>query len=63
MLSVTDPSVIQFEHLQNLLRNMYIPELRRTDMGWLKRNLPVRNRAHPNFKEAMSLINHLSQRR
>ena len=42
--------------LQAILDTMDIPELRRTDMGWLKRNLAFRNRLHPKFQRALELI-------
>jgi hypothetical protein len=35
---------------------MDVPPARKTDWGWLKRNLAVRNGSHPDFKEAFRLI-------
>jgi len=44
------------ERLQAILATMDVPPLRKTDYGWLKRNLGVRNGSHPDFKEAFRLI-------
>lgn len=44
------------ERLQAILATMDVPPARRTDFGWLKRNLAVRNGSHPDFKEAFRLI-------
>lgn len=44
------------ERLQAILATMDVPPLRKTDWGWLKRNLAVRNGSHPDFKEAFRLI-------
>ena len=35
---------------------MDIPPVRISDLGWLMRNLAIRNQDHPDFAEAMSLI-------
>jgi hypothetical protein len=35
---------------------MEVPELRRTDFGWLRRNLAIHNSDHPDFNEAMQLV-------
>jgi hypothetical protein len=42
--------------LKNLLKNMDIPEFRRTDISWLKRNLPFNNSEHPDFDRAWELL-------
>lgn len=44
------------ERLQTILVTMDVPPARKTDYGWLKRNLAVRNGSHPDFKEAFRLI-------
>ena len=44
------------DRLQAILAAMDVPPLRKTDYGWLKRNLGVRNGSHPDFKEALRLI-------
>ena len=44
------------DRLQAILATMDVPPLRKTDYGWLKRNLAVRNGSHPDFKEALRLI-------
>jgi hypothetical protein len=48
--------VSDFDRLLEILDSMDVPELRKRDMQWLQRNLGVRNRAHPDFEEAMRLI-------
>ena len=47
------------EELQNILATMDIPEFRKKDLGWLRRNLFVRNEEHPKFPIAMKLIREL----
>ena len=44
------------DRLQAILATMDVPPLRKTDYGWLKRNLGVHNGSHPDFKEALRLI-------
>ena len=48
------------DELANLLSTMDIPVLRREDLGWLSRNLGIRNQDHPNFAEAIALIQKLN---
>ena len=43
------------DRLQSILDTMDVPPARKTDYGWLKRNLAVRNGSHPDFKEAFRL--------
>jgi hypothetical protein len=38
---------------------MDVPEQRKTDWGWLNRNLDVRNKEHPDFERAMQIIKSL----
>ena len=47
------------ENLQNILETMDVPEMRKTDIRWLSRNLGIRNSNHPNFQDAMNLIKEL----
>jgi len=47
------------KRLQKLLKDMDVPKLRRTDVRWLARNLPIRNHSHPKFQEAMDTIKNL----
>jgi hypothetical protein len=42
-----------------ILNTMDIPVLRKTDLQWLKRNLAIRNRNHPDFHRAMVIIHDL----
>ena len=44
------------DRLQELLKTMNVPELRKKDYGWLLRNLPIQNKNHPDITEAMELI-------
>jgi hypothetical protein len=46
--------------LEGLLWDMDVSEQRFNDMGWLRRNLGIRNSHHPSFKRAMELIKGLS---
>ncbi len=39
-----------------LLKNMGIPEFRRNDLQWIKRNLPFNNSQHPDFEQAWKLL-------
>jgi hypothetical protein len=47
------------EELQKLISEMEVPEARRADLGWLARNLAIRNSEHPNFEKAKNLIREL----
>jgi hypothetical protein len=42
--------------LQEILETMDVPERRKTDLGWLVRNLRIRNNGHPLIEEAMIQI-------
>ena len=48
------------ERLTEILSNMDVPEAKREinlgNLSWMTRNLAFRNKNHPNFKEAWSLI-------
>ncbi len=50
------------EELQNILSTMEVPEFRKNDMGWLRRNLFVHNENHLKFGIAMSLIQELERK-
>lgn len=39
-----------------LVKDMDVPEQRKTDIHWLKRNLGIRNSNHPNFNQVIALI-------
>lgn len=45
--------------LNEILKNMDVPELRKSDFSWLLRNLGIRNANNENFSEAISLIQDL----
>lgn len=45
--------------LQEILKTMDVPKGRKWDMGWLRRNLAVRNSEHPQFARAMELVRKL----
>jgi len=45
--------------LSPILDSMDIPETRKEDLGWLNRNLGIRNSNHPEYEKAMSLIKEL----
>jgi hypothetical protein len=44
--------------LQEIIATMDVPELRRTDIWWLSRNLTIgnRNHNHPQLAEALNLL-------
>lgn len=44
------------ELFDSLVADMDIPESRKHDWGWLRRNLGIRNSSHENFDEAVSLL-------
>lgn len=46
--------------LHTILRTMDIPEYRFNDIHWLGRNIGVKNREHPEFDRAISLIRDIS---
>lgn len=51
------------ERLSEILSAMDIPEIRREinlgNLSWLTRNMAVRNRSHPDFEEAWTLVKNL----
>jgi len=47
--------------LDLLLENMDVPEMRRNDLGWLTRNLAIRNSEHPGFELASDIVRRLSR--
>lgn len=44
------------DELKKLLDTMIVPENRKTDWEWLRRNLPIKNMKHPDIRRAMTLI-------
>lgn len=46
--------------LTEILDGMDVPEARKKDLGWLRRNLAVRNGGHPDCGEALGLIRFIS---
>lgn len=46
--------------LSSILKTMEVPPDRFTDMGWLMRNLSIRNSNHPKFVHAKILIRRIS---
>jgi hypothetical protein len=44
------------DRLQEILKTMNVPELRKTDYRWLFRNILVQNKNHPDLKEALDII-------
>lgn len=49
------------QELKLILNKMNVPEGRKSDLGWLGRNLAIRNSNHPDFNRAMELIKELSK--
>ena len=47
------------EKLKQLTKDMDIPEFRRTSPKWLKKNMVTRNSNHPNYDEAMGIVEKL----
>jgi hypothetical protein len=51
------------KNLIEILDKMDVPKLRKeltpANLQWLKRNLGIRNSAHPSFPSAVHFINHL----
>jgi hypothetical protein len=56
-------SMEQETRLQALLAKMDVPPARLTDYRWLTRNLGIRNREHPDFQEASTIIQGLAPMR
>lgn len=46
--------------LNNILDQMEVPGLRRSDLRWLGRNLHINNGDHPLLEEALHLVKKLS---
>lgn len=45
-----------WQSLDEILKTMDVPEGRKNDLGWLMRNLAIRNKEHKDFRSAVSLI-------
>jgi hypothetical protein len=52
---------VMMDRLEVLTSDMDVPEFRRRKVPWLRRNLAIRNADHPNFAEAMGLVEELSK--
>lgn len=42
--------------IQEILNTMDIPEKRKNDWGWIRRNIGIQNQSHPDLNELLSLI-------
>jgi len=42
--------------IEKLTTNMAVPEQRRRDIGWLKRNLAINNKPHNDFDRVVALL-------
>lgn len=49
------------EKLESILNTMDIPPFRKNDMGWLMRNIKIRNDNHPQINEAIQLIKNINK--
>lgn len=44
----------------DIIQGMDVPEYRKEDVGWLLRNLGIRNSKHPNFQIAIDELKKIS---
>lgn len=51
------------ETLETILNDMDIPPFRKNDLGWLIRNIQIRNSNHPKINEALNLIKTINKRK
>jgi len=49
----------KLNRLGSLIKKMDVPKFKRTNPGWLSRNLAIRNSTHPLFEETIQLIKEL----
>lgn len=56
------PEMRKQMRLQSLLLDMDVPVQRRADLGWLLRNLGIRNSKHSNFAEVEQLLKELNKK-
>jgi hypothetical protein len=49
--------------LRNILDTMDVPAIRKItlDIGWLSRNIRIRNSNHPLLSDALQIIHHLKE--
>lgn len=47
------------DNLENITKEMDVPVYRRRSVSWLHKNLSVKNKLHPLFYKAMTIINEL----
>ena len=57
----TGPSIRpnDFDKLQEILKDMDIPQSKRGDLRWISKNIHIKNKEHPRFSEAANLIRSL----
>lgn len=48
--------------LENITKKMDIPEFRRKKVVWLHKNMATKNKEHPQYEEAMQIIDILMSR-
>lgn len=53
--------VKETERLNSILDGMTVPEMRKQDLSWLRRNLAINNGGHPDFHEAMRLVRFIAK--
>lgn len=51
------------EKLEEILKTMDVPPARKMDVGWLMRNIQIRNSEHPNINQAIDLIKEIQKER
>ena len=51
-----DDLAMEMQSLHRVISTMEVPEKRKQDYKWLKRNLKVRNSQHPQIDQAMVLL-------
>lgn len=49
------------DRLVEILKTMEIPEGRKGDYFWLRRNLMFNNSTHPDFEEAIRILKQISK--
>ena len=49
------------EKLSFILNDMDVPPFRKNDVGWLMRNISIRNADHPRINEAIDLIKKIAK--
>jgi len=51
-----------FEKLEKITKKMDVPDYKRINIDWLQKNLGKRNKNHPQYDEAIKIVEELASK-